>query len=323
MYSGSAAPDAQDAERHRRTGSPTPNPRQVARVYTHALQQLPVLKACLSRESFARAVARSVDKRFHGTEPDTRAVAQYVESLHAADLGLAVACAAGHDPPWEHFVTTYRPVLYRAARALSGDEATARDLADTLWAELYGVGSTRASLEAGAERRSLLEYFHGRSQLATWLRSVLSQRHVDLIRSSWRLEPLESEDGGESDRPPNTGRRPFTQTETVDPDRGEYITLFQQVLGAVVGALAPRDRLRLCCYYTQELTLAATGRVLGEHEATVSRRLASARKGIRTEVERMLIDDHGLSQSEVKLCYRYVTEESSVDLSRLLASQGS
>ena len=169
----------------------------------------------------------------------------------------------------------------------------------------------------------MLEYFHGRSQLATWLRSVLSQRHVDLIRSSRRLEPLESEDGGESDRPPNTGRRPVTQTETVDPDRGEYITLFQQVLGAVVGALAPRDRLRLCCYYTQELTLAATGRVLGEHEATVSRRLASARKGIRTEVERMLIDDHGLSQSEVKLCYRYVTEESSVDLSRMLASQGS
>ena len=178
----------------------------------------------------------------------------------------------------------------------------------------------RASLVA---RCSLLEYFHGRSQLATWLRSVLSQRHVDLNRSYRRLEPLESEDGGDSDRPPNTGRIPVTQTETVDPDRGECITLFQQVLGAVVGALAPRDRLRLCCYYTQELTLAATGRVLGEHEATVSRRLASARKGIRTEVERILIDDHGLSQSEVKLCYRYVTEESAVDLSRMLASQGS
>lgn len=285
------------------------------------LQQLPVLNDCLRPQDFARVVERSVDKRFRGAEPDSRAVAKYIDSLHATDLGLATACAMGQDAAWEHFLTTYRPVLYRAARALSGDDTTGRELADALWAELYGVGSTRASLEAGAPRRSLLDYFHGRSQLSTWLRSVLSQRHVDLVRAQRRLEPLEADDTGEHGRPPETRREPVSVALPPDPDRRRYVTLFGQALKTVANELDPRDRLRLGCYYVQELTLAETGRVLGEHEATVSRRLAKAREGIRAKVERMLTNDHGLSSVEVTLCYRYATEESEVDLGRMLAPQ--
>ena len=41
----------------------------------------------------------------------------------------------------------------------------------------------------------------------------------------------------------------------------------------VLDALAPRDRLRLAYYYVEELTLAEIGKLLGEHEATVSRKL--------------------------------------------------
>ena len=52
--------------------------------------------------------------------------------------------------------------------------------------------------------------------------------------------------------------------------------------------LDPRDRLRLGCYYAQQLTLAETGRLLKEHEATTSRQLARTRKDIREAVEQDL-----------------------------------
>lgn len=285
-------------------------------MYGNAVRQLPVLDGCLRQEDFARAVEQSVAKRFGDAPPEPNTLTSYVDSLHAAELGLAVACAGGHDAAWEHFITTYRPVLYRAARALTGDETAARELADALWAELYGVGGTRVSLEAGRRRRSLLEYFHGRSKLATWLRSVLSQRHVDRIRSERRTEPLETDDEGAA-APPATSTS-SRAAEPPDPDRERYVEVFQAALRGALAELDARDRLRLSCYYVQELTLAETGQILGEHEATVSRRLAKIRRGIRGSVERQLVGVFHWSQAEVELCYRYVTEESDVDLTRLL-----
>ena len=65
------------------------------------------------------------------------------------------------------------------------------------------------------------------------------------------------------------------------------------VLAAAIAALEPRDRLRLACYYAQEMTLAQIGTLTREHEATVSRQLARTRKAIREDVERRLRDDTG------------------------------
>src|SRR5438093_688088 len=107
-------------------------------------------------------------------------------SPYAADLELAARCAAGDAAAWERFIVEYRPVLYRADDALDRSGG-ARQLADSLYAELYGVGD-------GGERRSLFQYFHGRSSLATWLRAVLAQRYVDRLRLQKRLQPLPDED---------------------------------------------------------------------------------------------------------------------------------
>ena len=52
----------------------------------------------------------------------------------------------------------------------------------------------------------------------------------------------------------------------------------------------------------QELTLAETGRVMAEHEATVSRQLARTRRAIREDVERRL-EVVGLSRPEIAECF--------------------
>ena len=82
----------------------------------------------------------------------------------------------------------HRPGLYRAADAIAPG-GNGRELADSLYADLFGLQSQ------GGERRSLFRYFHGRSSLATWLRAVLAQRHVDGIRTGRRFEPLAETEG--------------------------------------------------------------------------------------------------------------------------------
>jgi hypothetical protein len=97
-------------------------------------------------------------------------------------------------------------VLYRAADALDR-HGGAREVADALYAELYGVRN------AQGQRQSLFRYFQGRSSLATWLRAVLAQRYVDRQRAQRRLAPLADPDAAPfAPRPPAARRRRPSQT---------------------------------------------------------------------------------------------------------------
>jgi RNA polymerase sigma factor (sigma-70 family) len=230
---------------------------------------------------------------------------------YAADLELARRCAAGEPAAWEHFVREFRPVLYRAADSLDPNGG-ARELADALYAELYGVRGT----ERGAEPRSLLLSFSGRSSLATWLRAVLCPRFVDRLRAQRRLEPLSVEDDAD---PTRVGLR--DRGQPADPDRGRYLALVTQALSRTVQQLSSRDRLRLSYYYMQELTLAEIGRLLKESEATVSRHLARTRQSVRAAVERELRDDAGLADAQIAECLASVAADPGpLDLQPLFAA---
>ena len=245
---------------------------------------------------FAAALQTSVDRAAAAVKAGTTgfAVERYLKSLHLEDLALACACAAGDEAAWEHFVREYRPSLYRAADALD-PSGRARELADSLYADLYGT------TERDGERRSLFRYFHGRSSLPTWLRAVLAQRHVDAIRAHRRLDPLPEDDEPRAMASPSP--------PPADPDRTRYLALLHRGLKVAIAVLAARDRLRLACYYTQQLTLAQTGRVLGEHEATASRQLARTRREIRQAVERHLRGEAGLDADQIARCFEYALED--------------
>ena len=290
------------------------------------LKRVPFLNGRLAVETFAEGVARSVGHRFRDDRSDPDAIATYIDSLRIDDLAVAVACEAGDEQAWEHVVLTYRPLLYRAASVLTGDDTAGRELADTLWAELYGVGRTRASMESGGTRRSLLAYYHGRATLSTWLRSVLAQRHIDIVRAHQRLESLDTRatsdtgDGTQGDSPLPASTLVAPAAGDTEPDRARYVAACRLTLQSALLDLDPGDRLRLSCYYVQQLKLAEIGHLFGEHEATVSRKLSRARKRVRAEVERLLVDQHRLTPGEIELCYQYMVDESSVDLARMLES---
>jgi RNA polymerase sigma-70 factor (ECF subfamily) len=242
---------------------------------------------------FAEALEASVDRAVGAKAPAGRELDRYLASLHLEDLALACACAAGDEAAWEHFIREQRPRLYRAADALAPG-GRARELADSLYAELYGLDNR------GKGRQSLFRYFHGRSSLATWLRAVLAQRHVDRLRVERRLEPLPEEESTAAIASASTAP---------DPDRSRCLTAIRHALGQAVARLDPRDRLRLGCYYAQELTLAETGRLLLEHEATVSRQLARTRRAIREDVERQLRAEAGMSEPQIAQCFHTVMED--------------
>lgn len=234
----------------------------------------------VSPEAFRSALERSLPD---GVD-DAADAQRRLEALHLEDLALACGCAAGDEAAWEHFVLTFRPILYRAAAAID-PSGGARDLADSLYAELFGLPA------AGADRKSLFRYFHGRSSLATWLRAVLAQRHVDRIRADRRWEPL-----------PEADATPAPSGGVPDPDHRRFGAMVAASLQAAVEALLPRDRLRLAWYYAHDMTLAEIGRALREHEATVSRNLSKARRQIREHVEHQLEREHGLGPREIAEC---------------------
>ncbi len=102
--------------------------------------------------------------------------AAYFRGLRLGDLVLARACAAGNERAWERFVAIYREPLVRAAIAITSSDTLGRELADQLYAELFGL-TTR-----DGERRCPLESYRGRGSLMGWLRTTLAQRHVDHYR---------------------------------------------------------------------------------------------------------------------------------------------
>ena len=223
--------------------------------------------------------------------------ARYFRGLKLGDLVLARACAAGSGRAWERFLSQYREALVRAAIAITGSESLGRDLADQLYAELYGLTTK------DGERRCPLESYRGRGSLMGWLRTTLAQRHVDHYRRSRREEPLEDMDAaapaGELGKPSN-----------------ELTELEKAVEGALLDCGA-EERLLLAAYYLDEKTLQEIGNVLHVHEATVSRRLRRVCEDLRRQIIKSL-QGTGMSRRAAEEALGMDPRDLDVNLKKLL-----
>src|SRR6266852_448845 len=213
----------------------------------------------LPRDLFVATLKHTARKRFGEESPGAGKIEEYLSTLHLQDLALAGACAQGRADAWDHFVAAFRGYMRSAAGAIlrcPPDSPAACELADSLFADLYGLGE-------GANRRSLFRYFHGRSSLKTWLRAVLAQRHIDAIRASRRFTDMEGADGEAivpAAQHATTRRKTSPADDRVrDPHRAELVALFRHILEVALGLLEPRDKERLRLYYAAEQTLAEIG----------------------------------------------------------------
>ncbi len=255
----------------------------------------------LERDEFDRIMAEAGISQNFGLDPGVAATprqqAEFFRGLHLSDLVLARACAAGNEPAWEHFIAQHRQPLIRAAISITGSETLGRDLADQLYAELFGL-NTR-----DGERRCPLLSYRGRGSLIGWLRTTLAQRHVDHHRRSRREQPLEEIEVPAADAPQQTPVAELSQLE-----RAIEQSLLEQ---------DAEERFLLAAYYLDGQTLLQIARVLGVHEATVSRKLRRATEDTRKQVVRNL-EREGLSRRAAQEALGADPRDLDVNLKKLL-----
>lgn len=264
----------------------------------------------LSLSQFASGLERGLRKRFQEGVPSANRLEEYLLTLHVEDLSLTTACIEGSEAAWEYFVQEYRGYLRAAAGAITKSSrygANPQELADSLFSDLFGL------MDGKRGERSLFRYFHGRSSLKTWLRTVLAQRHVDTIRSQRRMESLDAED---TEKPALPAER-VQQQPLQDPHRAHYLSCFSAALQQCLKLLHPGDRERLELYYVQQMKLAEIGRQLGEHESSVSRNLERIRRELRALAEQHLRDAFSLSDAEIQQCFEYAAEDVPIDFRQL------
>ena len=129
----------------------------------------------LSREQFA-SILNQVAAKYLRADASSRETAELYASLRVEELALARACAAGQERAWEIFMARYRERLYDIAAQIAKESSAARELADSLYADLYGT-TTR-----DGQRISKLASYTGRGSLEGWLRTVMAQEFVNRFR---------------------------------------------------------------------------------------------------------------------------------------------
>ena len=261
-------------------------------------------KIGLSRESLAVILCDVGTKQATATTSDADLRAFFL-TIRIDELALARACAAGSDPAWEIFMTRYREKLYLSALRIAREDSAARELADTLYADLYGTNMR------DGQRVSKLASYTGRGSLEGWLRTVLSQEYVNRYRRTKRLVSLdeESEEGVQFRAPDPAPTAPADQR-------------LAQATDEAIAGLKAEDRVVLSAYYLDGRTLAEIARMLGVHESTISRKIDKLAKSLRKQIAAALVRG-GMSRRQAEEALEVDVRDLQVDIRRTLAQETS
>ena len=200
-----------------------------------------------------------------------------------ADLVLARACGSGSERAWERFIALYREPLLRAGIAITGNESLGRELADGLYAELYGL-----TLRDG-ERRCPLDSYSGSGSLMAG--SAPRWHNATSIATG----ALTANNPGRNRRLPGRGGGRATSE-----DRMRQICPLAG--GGRPGSFeleGPEDKFLLASYYLDGRKLHEIAAVLGVHEATVSRKLKRVASALQKQIVRGL-ERRGMSRREAE-----------------------
>jgi RNA polymerase sigma-70 factor (ECF subfamily) len=229
----------------------------------------------MSAERFAAILDEILHKYFsqvqssaqHSPHASATQKADFCAGLRLEELALARACAAGNERAWHDFISRYRQKLHSMALHITRDGAHAAELADSLFADLYGVNAREGV------RKSKLMSYTGRGSLEGWLRTVMAQEFINRYRKQKRTVSLEeqTEEGVQF-------AAAVPEPASTSDSRLEAAT------DEALAELSSEDRFTLASYYLDGRTLAEIARTLGLHESSVSRRLDRLATGLRKRI---------------------------------------
>lgn len=275
----------------------------------------------LSNESLVPRIRAAVEKYLLRDDPQAvpTTIEEFVDKLQADDLCLIVACEQGNQTAWTDLVERFSATVRSAARSASSNEEGAEDLAQSIWAELYGLRVREDGKPAGK-----LAYYSGRGSLAGWLRAVVAQLAIDQHRKQSRLVQTEEDSDfdriiGQGHEENNWSGSTGAPNPEVEISRKLAGVQMQKALAKSVTELTAEDRLLVKLYYFDGLRLREAGAVLGVHEATASRRLTRIHADLRQQVESILVEEQGWTKPETERAFSDIAVHLEADIEPLLA----
>jgi RNA polymerase sigma-70 factor (ECF subfamily) len=233
---------------------------------------------------------------------DTKECDALWRSLRYEELALARGCAAGHERAWTEFLNRYRGKLYESARVITRDDASARELADGIYAELYGL-----DLRDGV-RRSKLEHYSGRGSLEGWLRTVLAQEWVNRYRKVKREVSIEEQE--------EAGVQ-FAADGHATPVAIDHAQL-AVATDAALAEISVEDRYILASYHLDGRRLADIAKTLGVHESTISRKVEKIGGQVRAGILKHL-QKAGMSRRQAEEALETDVRDVQIDVRSRLA----
>jgi len=254
----------------------------------------------LSQQEFVIVIGE-VRQKYLAPAASTAEIKEFYAGLRIEELVLARACAAGHEGAWEAFLLRYREKLYDIARGITREDSAGRELADSLYADLYGT-----TLREGV-RVSKLASYTGRGSLDGWLRTVLAQEYVNRYRRQKRLVSLDEET--------EEGTQFVATVITAAPTADSRL---HTVTDEALAGLSAEERFILASYYLDQRTLAEIARTLAVHESTISRKLDRLSKSLRKQIVAGLTRA-GMSRRQAEEALEIDVRDLQIDIRRSLA----
>jgi RNA polymerase sigma-70 factor (ECF subfamily) len=248
-----------------------------------------------------------IGRKYHyGQSESTAPVPEHIQiaflnSLHVTDLALAQACAAGHASAWERLLHLYRETVQRTACAITREESSGGELADSIYAWLYGMK------EQNGVRLSPLASYTGRGALTGWLRTVLTQRFIDAYHRNRRETSLDEMEEAQ----------PVAAAEPAPATDQNQIATVTRAAANVLSALHAEDGFLLASYYLDRRTLQQIAQLLSVHESTISRRLTRLTHNLRKQLLRQL-QSAGLSRRAAEEALGIDVRDVDIDIRKIL-----
>jgi len=242
----------------------------------------------LPEELFLAALAKRLDGQ--------RTPADCIRALHASDVFLATACAAGHVRATHRFDLT---LGQEAARARRRFDATVLEEAKQNVRQRLLVGGTYPKIAD----------FDGRAPLRRWVRVVLTREAILLAKR------------GKRDEMASLGAISVAAAAD-DPEmafmKKRYRELYRDAVAGALGELDARDRAVLRQHYVLGMTVDELATVYEVHRATAARWVQSARETLLAKARLRLTLGTGLPRAEIEEIVRLIQSQLEVSLDRLL-----
>jgi RNA polymerase sigma-70 factor (ECF subfamily) len=227
------------------------------------------------------------------------------EPVHAADLYLACAAAAGIAAATEaferHFMSRVPLMVAHMKLPPHAGEELCQKLRELLL------------LPRNMQPPKLAEYA-GRGSLSAWLRVVAVRAALDQLRAEQRRATDELDD-----------ELPFFDGAGDEPElqllRTHFRPRFAEALRFAASALTPRQRNVLRLSLVDGLTLEQMAPVFGVTKSTVHRWIGQAHRHFLRNIHRFFRDEMGLSVSEVESVARLLQSQVELSLPSLLRTR--